>query len=120
MTTTLTAVIEAEAKVVDVVRELQDPLVEYVQKGVDFAGKWLSPITYPESLPQPGEVLDSQYKFLTDLLAAQYDLIKAVAATVAPLVGATVGPAEPAEPAEPAKAPKTAKTAKTAKATKAA
>ncbi|HEX6419114.1 MAG TPA: hypothetical protein VFZ77_11480 [Acidimicrobiales bacterium] len=108
MTTTLTALTEAEAKVVDVVRDLHDPVVDYVQKGVDLAGRWLPPVTYPDNLPQPGEVIDSQYKFLTDLLAAQYDLVKAVAATVAPLVGTTVSPAKPAKPARAAKATKAA------------
>jgi hypothetical protein len=50
-------------------------------------------------------VIDSQYEFITDLLAAQYDLVKALTATVAPLVGVT---------------PKPAKTTKATKTTKAA
>lgn len=92
--TILTAVTDAESKVVDAVRELQAPVVEYVQKGVDLAEDRLPPLTYPSTLPKPGEVIDSQYEFLTALLAAQYDLVKAVAATVAPLVSAA--PAKPA------------------------
>jgi hypothetical protein len=92
--TILTTVTEAEAKVVDVVRDLQEPVVEYVQKGVDLAGQRLPKVTYPSNLPKPGEVIDSQYEFLTALLAAQYDLVKAVAATVSPLV---VTPATPAK-----------------------
>ena len=79
----LTTVTEAEAKVVDVVRDLQAPVVGYVQKGVDLAGERLPKVTYPSTLPKPGEVLDSQYEFVTALLAAQYDLVKAVTATVA-------------------------------------
>ncbi|HET9611345.1 MAG TPA: hypothetical protein VFP06_17160 [Acidimicrobiales bacterium] len=99
MTEILTAVTEAEAKVVDAVRDLQEPVVGYLQKGVDFASERLPAVTYPENLPQPGEVIDSQYEFLTSLLAAQYDLVKAVTATVAPLVGAKATPARAAKPA---------------------
>jgi len=98
MTEILTAVTEAEAKVVDAVRDLQEPVVGYLQKGVDFASERLPAVTYPENLPQPGEVIDSQYEFLTSLLAAQYDLIKAVTATVAPLVGAKATPARVTKP----------------------
>ena len=108
MTEILTAVTEAEAKVVEAVRDLQEPVVGYLQKGVDFAGERLPAVTYPENLPQPGEVIDSQYEFLTALLAAQYDLVKAVTATVAPLVGAKATPARAAKPAKATKATKAA------------
>jgi hypothetical protein len=101
----LTTVTEAEAKVVEVVRDLREPVVGYVQKGVDLAGERLPKVAYPTNLPKPGEVVDSQYEFVTALLAAQYDLVKAVTATVAPLVGVT------ATPAKSTKATKTAKAA---------
>ena len=101
----LTTVTEAEAKVVEVVRDLREPVVGYVQKGVDLAGERLPEVTYPTNLPKPGEVVDSQYEFVTALLAAQYELVKAVTATVAPLVG--VKPA----PAKSTKATKTARAA---------
>lgn len=87
--TLLTTVTDAESKVVDAVRDLQAPVVEYVQKGVDLAEDRLPTVTYPSTLPKPGEVIDSQYEFVSSLLAAQYDLVKAVATTVAPLVGVT-------------------------------
>jgi hypothetical protein len=91
VTETVTETItDAESKVVDAVRDLQAPVVGYVQKGVDLAEERLPKFTYPSSLPTPGEVLDSQYEFIMALLAAQYDLVKAVASTVAPLVGAPV------------------------------
>jgi|RhiMethySRZTD1v2_1073278.scaffolds.fasta_scaffold04484_5 hypothetical protein len=93
--TILTTVTDAESKVVDAVRDLRTPVVEYVQKGVDLAEDRLPAFTYPSTLPQPGEVLDSQYEFITALLAAQYDLVKAVTAAVAPLVGVTA--AKPAK-----------------------
>jgi len=99
----LTTVTDAESKVVDAVRDLQDPVVGYVQKGVDLAGERLPKVTYyPSVLPSPAEVIDSQYEFLTALFAAQYDLVKALTTTVAPLVGA---------PTKPAKATKTTKAA---------
>ncbi len=91
--TFLTTVTEAEARVVDAVRDLQDPVVTYVRKGVDFAGERLPKVTYPAVLPKPTEVIDSQYEFVANLLSAQHDLVKAVATTVAPLVGAA--PATP-------------------------
>jgi hypothetical protein len=94
--TILTTVTDAESKVVDVVRDLQGPVVGYVQKGVDLAEERLPKFTYPSSLPTPSEVLDSQYEFVTALLAAQYDLVKAVASTVAPLVGTPVPAGKPA------------------------
>jgi hypothetical protein len=100
----LTTVTEAEAKVVDVVRDLQGPVVDYVQKGVDLAAERLPQVNYPSALPAPVEVVDSQYEFLSSLFAAQYDIVKAVTATVAPLVGA------------PAKAKPAAKAAKSTKA----
>jgi hypothetical protein len=87
-----TTVTGAEAKVVDVVRDLQEPVVGYVQKGVDLAAERLPKVTYPSALPKPGEVVDSQYKFASDLLAAQYELVKAVTAAVSPLVGASATP----------------------------
>src|ERR687893_2181209 len=90
----LTTVTEAEAKVVDVVRDLREPVVGYVQKGVDLAAERLPEVTYPTNLPKPGEVVDTQYEFVTALIAAQYDLVKAVTATVAPLVGVNPTPAK--------------------------
>lgn len=86
--TILTTVTETEAKVVDAVRDLQKPVIEYVQKGADLAGERLPKLSYPANLPKPGEVVDSQYEFLTALLAAQYDLVKALTASISPLVGA--------------------------------
>ena len=86
--TILTTVTDAEAKVVDAVRELQTPVVEYVRKGVDLAGERLPQVSYPATFPRPVEVLDSQYEFVTALLAAQHELVKAVVETVAPLYGA--------------------------------
>src|ERR687893_604454 len=107
----LTTVTEAESKVVEAVRDLRQPVVGYVQKGVDLAGERLPKVAYPSHLPRPGEVIDSQYEFVTSLLAAQYDLVKAVTATVAPLVGTTVTPTTPT-PATPGRATKTTKVTK--------
>jgi hypothetical protein len=73
---------------VDAVRELQAPVVEYVRKGVDLAGERLPQVSYPATFPRPVEVIDSQYEFFAALLAAQHDLVKAIAETVAPLYGA--------------------------------
>jgi hypothetical protein len=82
-------VTEAETKVVETVRGLQDPVVDYVRKGVDKAEGRLPKFTYPEGLPRPSEVIDSQYEFVASLLAAQHELVKAVVASLAPLTGET-------------------------------
>ncbi|HZM30122.1 MAG TPA: hypothetical protein VFB77_06505 [Acidimicrobiales bacterium] len=91
--TFLTTVTDAETKVVDAVRDLQAPIVEYVRKGVALADDRLPNVTYPANLPRPTEVIDSQYEFVTALLEAQRDIVKAVAEAVSPLVGV---PAQPA------------------------
>src|SRR5262245_38032658 len=93
--TILTTVTDAEAKVVDAVRELQGPVVEYARKGVDLAGERLPKVSYPATFPKPIEVIDSQYAFVTALLAAQHELVKAVAETVAPLYGVPATHAKP-------------------------
>jgi hypothetical protein len=84
----LTAVTGVEAMVVDTVKSLKKPVVGYVGKGVEFMDGRLPQVTYPAALPEPVELLDSQYKFITALLAAEHDLLKAVVRTAAPLVGA--------------------------------
>jgi hypothetical protein len=101
----LTTVTDAETRVVEAVRDLQDPVVEYVQKGVDLAGDRLPKVSYPSSLPKPTEVIDSQYEFLTALLDAQHELIKAVAEAVAPLVGAEPKPVKATKATKTTKAP---------------
>jgi hypothetical protein len=102
----LTAVTDVEAKVVDTVKSLKKPLVDYTSKGVEFTETWVPQVSYPKALPEPVELLDSQYKFVTALLAAEHDLVKAMVQTLAPLVGADAKPK--------------AKTTKATKATKAA
>jgi|ERR671912_2886502 hypothetical protein len=86
--TFLTTITEAEGRVVDAVRDLEQPIVEYVRKGVALADERLPTFTYPSSLPRPTEVVDSQYEFVTALLAAQHDIVKAVVEAASPLVGA--------------------------------
>jgi hypothetical protein len=88
----LTAVTDVEAKVVDTVKNVKKPVVGYVSKGVEFTEGWLPQVSYPNALPDPVEVLDSQYKFVTALLAAEHDLVKATVQTLAPLVGAGAKP----------------------------
>jgi hypothetical protein len=99
----LTTVTDVEAKVVDTVKSLKKPAVDYMGKGVEFMEGWVPQVSYPTALPEPVELLDSQYEFITALLAAEHDLVKAMVQTLAPLVGAGAKPK-----------------AKTAKATKAA
>jgi hypothetical protein len=88
----LTAVTDVEARVVDAVKSLKKPVVGYVGKGVEFMDGRVPQVTYPAALPEPVELLDSQYKFITALLAAEHDLLKGVVRTLAPLVGAGAKP----------------------------
>jgi hypothetical protein len=89
MSTILSTVTDAESKVVETVRSFQEPVVGYVRKGVELAESRVPEITYPDSLPKPGEILDSQFDFLKSLLDAQHDFVKALVETVAPLAGAS-------------------------------
>jgi hypothetical protein len=98
LSTVTDTVIDAESKVVDTVRSFQGPVVGYVRKGVELAESRVPEVTYPDSLPKPGEFLDSQFDFLKSLLDAQHDFVKAIVETVAPLAGAEA-PAAKAKPA---------------------
>lgn len=91
MPSVLATVTEAESKVVDAVRRIQQPLVGYVRKGVELADARLPDLRYPESLPRPGEVVDSQFDFIRSLVDAQHDLVKAVVEALAPLAEADTG-----------------------------
>jgi hypothetical protein len=84
----LTAVTEAETRVVDTVKSLKEPVVGYVSKGVEYAEGRVPEVTYPAILPTPVDVIDSQYDFVVSLISAQHELVKAVVETVSPLVGA--------------------------------
>jgi hypothetical protein len=130
----VTTVSETEAKVVAVVRDLQDTVVEYVQKGVDYvqsgtfaehvqkggdlATERLAKVGYPDKLPAPSEVVDAVSGFVTSVVGSATE-------AVAPLVGRPAKP-EPADeapadeaPADEAPATKAAPATKSAKATKA-
>ena len=96
LSTVTDTVIEAESKVVETVRSFQGPVVGYVRKGVELAESRVPEIAYPESLPKPGEILDTQFDFLKSLLDAQHDFVKAIVETVAPLAGAEAPKAKPA------------------------
>ena len=97
-------VTEVEAKVVEVVRDLREPVVGYVQKGVERVAARLPTVTYPTGLPAPAEIVDSQYRFVSDLLAAEYELVRGVATAVSPLVGVTPAPRKAAKAAKGSKA----------------
>jgi hypothetical protein len=111
MTTILTSVTEIEDRIVDTIREMQKPVVEYVRKGVEQAEGRLPKLTYPKGLPKPAEVVDSQVEFAKALLATQRSFVTELVDAVAPLVDTEDGEAAPA--ATPPAAPK-AKATKTA------
>ncbi|MGH9214531.1 MAG: hypothetical protein ACRD2C_28270 [Acidimicrobiales bacterium] len=82
----LASVTEIEDRVVDTVRNLQQPVVTYVRKGVERAEGRLPKLTYPENLPRPGELVESQVNFAKALLDAQRDFVVDLVDAVSPLV----------------------------------
>lgn len=84
--TILTSVTEIEDRVVDTVRSLQQPVIDYVRKGVERAEGRFPKLTYPESLPKPGEVVESQFNFAKALLDAQREFVNELVDAVSPLV----------------------------------
>jgi hypothetical protein len=114
--TILKEVNEIEGKVVDTVRSIQRPVVDYVRKGVDLAEGLLPTLpkaTYLQNLPDPAEVVSSQIDFAKALLDAQRDFVTEIIEAVSPLVmgSAEQVPVEeapkPTVAAEPEPAPKT-------------
>jgi hypothetical protein len=87
MSTILTTIEGYEDKVLDLVKSAKDPIVEYVAKGVDLVDDRLPEVTYPEFLPTPIEVVESQVKFTKKLIDANTAIVTAVLETVAPVAG---------------------------------
>ena len=87
MSTILTTVEGYEDQVLKFVKDAKPTVVEYVAKGVELVGDRLPAVTYPESLPTPIEVVDSQTAFLKKLIDANTAIVTAVLETVAPLGG---------------------------------
>lgn len=106
----LTEVNEIEGKVVDTVRSIQRPVVDYVRKGVDLADGVLPKLPYPQNLPKPGEVVSSQFEFAKALLEAQRDFVKDIVEAVTPLV-TTAGAARATSTASKIEEPATASAA---------
>lgn len=100
--TILTSVTEIEDRIVDTIREIQRPVVDYVRKGVEQAEGRLPKLSYPKGLPKPGEVLDSQVEFAKALLDTQRTFVSELFDAVSPLVED-----EPEAEAESQPAPKT-------------
>lgn len=80
------SVIEIEDRVVDKVRTLQQPVVEYVRKGKEQAEAQLSKLNYPENLPKPAEVVESGVTFAKGLLDSQREFVSGLVDRVTPLV----------------------------------
>jgi hypothetical protein len=84
--TLLTSVTEIEDRIVDTLREIQRPVVDYVRKGVEQAEGRLPKLSYPKGLPTPGEVVESQFVFAKALLDTQRTFVSELVDAVAPLV----------------------------------
>ena len=82
----MASVTEIEERVVDTVRQLQQPVVAYVRKGVERAEGRVPKLTYPESLPKPAEIVESQVNFAKALLDTQRDFVNELVDAVSPMV----------------------------------
>ena len=119
--TLLTSVTEIEDRIVDTLREIQRPVVDYVRKGVEQAEGRLPKLSYPKTLPKPGEVVETQFGFARALLDTQRTFVSELVDAVAPLVEDEKAPEAavrtPVTPVTTAAAPKTTRSkAKTTKA----
>jgi hypothetical protein len=87
MSNILDTVVSYEDQLVDLVKQAQAPVVEYVAKGVELVGDRLPDVTYPKSLPTPIEVVESQVAFAKKLIDANTAIVTSVLETVAPIAG---------------------------------
>jgi hypothetical protein len=87
-----------EDKVLEIVEGTKDPVVDYVAKGVELVGDRVPAISYPEYLPNPIELVQSQAAFAKKLIDANTAIVTAVLETVAPVAGF----AKPKKAAKPA------------------
>jgi hypothetical protein len=98
MSNFLSTVEEYEGKVLELVEGTKSPVVDYVSKGVELVGDRVPAITYPEFLPNPIELVQSQAAFAKKLIDANTAIVTAVLETVAPVAGF----AKPKKAAKPA------------------
>lgn len=87
MTKILDTVVSYEDQILELVKKAQAPVVEYVAKGVELVGGRLPEVTYPASLANPIDVVESQVAFAKKLIDANTALVTSVLETVAPLAG---------------------------------
>lgn len=92
MSTFLDTVVSYEDRLVELVAQAKDPVVDRVAKGVKLVGDRLPDVTYPAALPTPLEVVETQATFAKKLFDANTALVTAVLATVAPLAGYAAKP----------------------------
>jgi hypothetical protein len=92
MTTILDTITEYEEKALELLVQIQEPVLEYVKKAVDFIESRLPEQRFelPETLPAPTAVVATQFAFAKKVLANQEKFAKNVVKTVAPLTGETV------------------------------
>lgn len=113
MSTILDSVTEIEDRFVEAVRSIQQPFVETVSKGVEWAEGRFPKLTYPEGLPTPGAVVETQFAFAKALLETQREFVNELVDAVTPLVRSE-DEAEAAAAIEPAGKPAPKSTAKPA------
>jgi hypothetical protein len=115
----LTSVTELEDRVVDTVTTIQEPVISYVRKGVERVEGRLPKLSYPKSLPEPTELVDSQFGFVRKLLESQRVFVAGLVDALTPLVrmAPTAEPearTAPKTKVKPASSKSTTKTSETA------
>jgi hypothetical protein len=90
MSTILDTVVGYEDRIVEFVQQAKDPVAEYVAKAVELVEGRLPEVRYPEALPTPLDVVESQVAFAKKLIDANAALVTAVIETVAPVIGTEV------------------------------
>ena len=87
MSTFLSTVEGYEGQVLELVKSAKAPVVDYVAKGVELVGDRVPAVTFPEFLPNPIELVQSQTAFAKQLIDANTAIVTAVLETVAPVAG---------------------------------
>lgn len=110
MSTVLETVVEYEERALDLATQVQEPALDYLKRAVDFLEQRLPEerFEWPENLPAPTAVVESQFAFAKKLLTTQEEFTKKVVQTLAPLTGETISK------------PRSTKSTKSTKAAKAA
>ncbi|MGH9186387.1 MAG: hypothetical protein ACRD0U_11325 [Acidimicrobiales bacterium] len=93
----ITNLSKVEDQIVDTIKSVQEPVVEYVRKAVEFVDGQLPELPelpFTAQLPTPEALVDNGYGFVTELLKVNHEFVKAIIAAVSPLLPEQAKPAK--------------------------